>query len=136
MAERVTIMNEPERVIISQMAERIIISEVGQPGPAGAAGGALRTTETVDESREIEADDVSKLLIIDTTDDDVELTIDPVTMEGRTFEIYCLNNTNTAEVTALSGVIRLKNLSNQVTVAMSERDSLRLFADGTNIIQL
>jgi hypothetical protein len=112
------------------------IGATGEQGPPGPSGSGNRLPERLVTSRTAVTDDVNKLIILNAAATTKNYSISPVTMIGLIMEIYCEDNTQGANVIALSGTLKLRNLGDQTTLPMMSREPLRLISDGTNLIQL
>lgn len=90
----------------------------------------------VDEDYNAVAADAGKLISLDATGQAVTLTIDPTLFTGMTLMIRCKANTNGVTIAAATGIIELKSGVDVTDFAPALRQTIQLYSDGENLLEL
>src|SRR5690349_13424881 len=91
----------PEPIGISQdVVNQLIAAQLSQ-----IEGSGFNDVVIVNNSRAAIASDSSKIILLDGSEGPVDYTINPSTMNRRTFRIKCIDNTNRCRVIPSSGTI-------------------------------
>lgn len=95
-----------------------------------------RTQKIIDDTVDAILNDDKKWLAIDASVADVNYNINPALFTGLTFYIRVKDATFVPTVSADSGTIQLINGDDQTSVQLVNRQPIKLYSDGTNLIEV